>query len=58
MVIKVILLRNILLIILYILQILAVDVRSNKIEVHKKTTEPWKITLIDTGQDSLTGDIE
>ena len=35
---------------------ITVDVRSNKIEVHKKTTEPWKITLIDTGQDSLTGD--
>ena len=35
---------------------ITVDVRSNKIEVHRKTTEPWKITLIDTGQDSLTGD--
>ena len=35
---------------------ITVDVRSNKIDVHNKTTEPWKITLIDTGQDSQTGD--
>jgi len=33
-----------------------VNVRSNKIKVHKKTTEPWNITLIDTGEESLTGD--
>jgi glucose-1-phosphate cytidylyltransferase len=35
---------------------ITVDVRSNNIDVHNKTTEPWKITLIDTGQDSQTGD--
>lgn len=35
---------------------ITVDVRSNKIEVHKKKTEPWKITLVDTGENSLTGD--
>ncbi len=35
---------------------ITVNVRSNKIKVHKKTTEPWNITLVDTGQDSLTGD--
>ena len=35
---------------------ITVDVRSNKVKVHKKTTEPWKITLIDTGENSLTGD--
>ena len=35
---------------------ITVDVRSNKIKVHKKTTEPWKITLVDTGQHSMTGD--
>ena len=35
---------------------ITVDVRSNKIDIHKKTTEPWKITLIDTGLESLTGD--
>ena len=35
---------------------ISVNVRSNKIKVHKKTTEPWNITLIDTGEESLTGD--
>tara|TARA_B100000989_G_scaffold129461_1_gene96159 strand:+ start:1093 stop:1863 length:771 start_codon:yes stop_codon:yes gene_type:complete len=35
---------------------ITVDVRNNKIKVHKKTTEPWNITLVDTGQESLTGD--
>ena len=35
---------------------ITVNVRSNKIKVHKKTTEPWNITLVDTGQESLTGD--
>ncbi len=35
---------------------ITVDVRTNKVKVHKKNTEPWKITLIDTGQNSLTGD--
>ena len=35
---------------------ITVDVRKNKIKVHKKTTEPWNITLVDTGQESLTGD--
>ena len=35
---------------------ISVNVRSNKIRVHKKTTEPWNIPLIDTGEHSLTGD--
>ena len=35
---------------------ITVDVRNNKTKVHKKTTEPWNITLVDTGQESLTGD--
>jgi len=35
---------------------ITVNVRSNKIKVHKKTTEPWNITLVDTGPDSFTGD--
>jgi len=33
-----------------------VNVRSNKIKVHKKYTEPWNVTLIDTGATSMTGD--
>ena len=35
---------------------ITVDVTTNEIKVHRKKTEPWKITLIDTGQDSQTGD--
>ena len=35
---------------------ITVNVRTNKVKVHKKNTEPWKITLVDTGQNSLTGD--
>ncbi len=29
--------------------------RSNTMEVHHKRAEPWSVTLIDTGEDSLTG---
>ena len=35
---------------------ITVNVISNKIKVHKKTTEPWNITMVNTGEDSLTGD--
>ena len=35
---------------------ITVDVRNNKITVHKKKTEPWKITLVDTGDSSQTGE--
>jgi glucose-1-phosphate cytidylyltransferase len=35
---------------------ITVNVRSNKIKVHRKTTEPWNITMVNTGEDSLTGD--
>ena len=35
---------------------ITVDVRSNQVRVHKKTTEPWKITLVDTGENTFTGD--
>lgn len=31
------------------------DMRSNQMEVHEKRTEPWKVTLVDTGDDSMTG---
>jgi glucose-1-phosphate cytidylyltransferase len=31
------------------------DMGSGQIEVHRKETEPWKVTLVDTGQSSLTG---
>jgi glucose-1-phosphate cytidylyltransferase len=35
---------------------ITVDVIKNTIKVHKKKTEPWKITLVDTGNETLTGD--
>ena len=31
------------------------DLANNKMEVHNSTTEPWKITLVDTGVNSMTG---
>lgn len=31
------------------------DMRSNKMEVHHKRAEPWKVTLVDTGDESMTG---
>jgi glucose-1-phosphate cytidylyltransferase len=31
------------------------DMAHNKMEVHRKQVEPWKITLIDTGEDVMTG---
>jgi glucose-1-phosphate cytidylyltransferase len=34
---------------------LTIDVRNNKIEVHENKTEPWKITLVETGLNTQTG---
>ncbi len=31
------------------------DMAQNKMEVHQRNVEPWKVTLIDTGDDTLTG---
>jgi glucose-1-phosphate cytidylyltransferase len=31
------------------------DLQSNKMEVHERHAEPWKVTLVDTGEDTLTG---
>ncbi|MBU3612850.1 glucose-1-phosphate cytidylyltransferase [Polynucleobacter sp. MG-27-Goln-C1] len=31
------------------------DMASNKMEVHHRYAEPWRITLIDTGAETLTG---
>ncbi len=31
------------------------DLKNNKMEIHKKFVEPWKITLIDTGLNTMTG---
>jgi len=32
-----------------------IDLGKNAIEVHDSQAEPWKITLVDTGNDSMTG---
>jgi glucose-1-phosphate cytidylyltransferase len=31
------------------------DMKHNRMEVHEKHAEPWRVTLVDTGQDTLTG---
>lgn len=31
------------------------DMRENQMRVHERRAEPWKVTLVDTGDDSLTG---
>jgi len=32
-----------------------IDIQNNKIEVHQNYGEPWKVTLIDTGDNTMTG---
>lgn len=31
------------------------DMAENRMEVHKQQAEPWKVTLVDTGEDTATG---
>ena len=31
------------------------DMKQNTMDVHKKSAEPWKVTLVDTGLDTMTG---
>jgi glucose-1-phosphate cytidylyltransferase len=31
------------------------DMKHNTIEVHERYAEPWKVTLIDTGMETMTG---
>jgi glucose-1-phosphate cytidylyltransferase len=31
------------------------DMARNKMEVHNQKTEPWKVTLVDTGDETMTG---
>jgi len=30
------------------------DMEHNHMEIHKRGAEPWKVTLVDTGEASLT----
>ena len=32
-----------------------IDMKSNKMEVHQNNVEPWRVTLVDTGEDTMTG---
>jgi glucose-1-phosphate cytidylyltransferase len=32
-----------------------VDVRANRVEFHEGHSEPWRVTLVDTGEETLTG---
>lgn len=34
---------------------LSIDMKSNTIELHKMRTEPWKVTMLYTGQNTMTG---
>ena len=31
------------------------DMQNNQMEIHRKRTEPWSVTLVDTGDNTLTG---
>jgi glucose-1-phosphate cytidylyltransferase len=31
------------------------DVKNNKMEIHQNTAEPWKVTVVDTGEETMTG---
>lgn len=31
------------------------DIRNNKMEVHQQHAEPWRVTLVDTGKETMTG---
>ena len=32
-----------------------IDLSTNQLEVHNNTSEPWNVTLLDTGKNSMTG---
>ena len=32
-----------------------IDLQQNSVEVHNSNAEPWKITLVDTGMNTMTG---
>ncbi len=34
---------------------ITVDMTSNSVEIHKTRTEPWKVTMLYTGKDTMTG---
>lgn len=34
---------------------ITIDLQTNSMQVHNNTSEPWKVTLVDTGLDTMTG---
>ena len=32
-----------------------IDIGQNRMEIHEAKSEPWRVTLVDTGPDSMTG---
>ncbi len=34
---------------------MTIDLSNNKLEIHDSNTEPWRVTLLDTGMNSMTG---
>jgi glucose-1-phosphate cytidylyltransferase len=34
---------------------ITIDMSSNRMEVHQNSAEPWKVTLVDTGENTMTG---
>jgi glucose-1-phosphate cytidylyltransferase len=34
---------------------MTIDLATDRVEYHHSTTEPWKVTLVDTGPDTMTG---
>jgi glucose-1-phosphate cytidylyltransferase len=34
---------------------ITIDITNNQTHLHKQNSEPWKVTLVDTGEDSMTG---
>lgn len=31
------------------------DMKENRMEVHEKRSEPWRVTIVDTGEETMTG---
>ena len=34
---------------------MTIDISNNLVEIHKHSAEPWRVTLIDTGNETMTG---
>ena len=34
---------------------ITIDIRNNNLEIHQNSSESWKVTLVDTGENTMTG---